>query len=171
MAALHLQAAVICYLFSALHTSTVTAQYQEWKSATATYSKERGLHHHWWCNFPRAHFQMPEAAFSLIAQQKAYIVSVQYRRVQCKRKGGIRFTLKGRAYFMQVLITNVGLDGEIVAVKVKGSRTIWVQMERNWQCNTKLAGQPLSFEVTTASSITLATYNVAPQTGSLVRHS
>ncbi|KAL0423003.1 UNVERIFIED_CONTAM: Expansin-A20 [Sesamum latifolium] len=29
-----------------------------------------------WCNFPRAHFQMPEAAFSLIAQQKADIVSV-----------------------------------------------------------------------------------------------
>ncbi|KAL0383842.1 UNVERIFIED_CONTAM: Expansin-A20 [Sesamum radiatum] len=240
MAAPDLRAAVICYLLSALHASTVTAQYQEWKSATATYSKETDasiitegacgfgdLHktsygkystglsgmlfnrgsscgacfevrcadnmlwclqrspsivltatdfcppnyglpadYGGWCNFPRAHFQMPEAAFSLIAQQKVDVVSIQYRRVQCKRKGGIRFTLKGSAYFMQVLVANVGLDGEIVAVKVKGSRTGWVQMARNWgqnwQCNTNLAGQSLSFEVTTASSITLASYNVAP---------
>lgn len=88
-------------------------------------------------------------------------------RVTCERNGGIRFTIKGSAYFMQVLISNVGLDGEVVAVKVKGSRTGWIPLGRNWgqnwQCNINLAGQPLSFEVTTASGRTLASYNVAPE--------
>ncbi|KAH6768175.1 expansin A20 [Perilla frutescens var. frutescens] len=120
-----------------------------------------------WCNFPRAHFQMPEPAFSLIAHLTPQILPIHYRRATCQREGGIRFTIKGSASFMQVLISNVGLDGEVVAVKVKGSRTGWIPMGRNWgqnwQCNTDLIGQPLSFEVTTAAWRTLTSYTVAPQ--------
>lgn len=86
-------------------------------------------------------------------------------RVKCERKGGVRFTASGSFNFLQVLITNVGVDGEVVAVKVKGSRTGWIPMARNWgqnwQSNVNLVGQPLSFEVTT-SSRTLTAYNVAP---------
>ncbi|KAF4359680.1 hypothetical protein G4B88_000491 [Cannabis sativa] len=119
-----------------------------------------------WCNFPKKHFEMSEAAFSQIAEKKADIVPVQYRRVKCDRRGGVRFTMSGNSHFYQVLITNVGLDGEVVAVKVKGSRTGWIPMARNWgqnwQSNINLKGQPISFEVTASTGRTLASYNVAP---------
>ncbi|GMH02886.1 hypothetical protein Nepgr_004725 [Nepenthes gracilis] len=119
-----------------------------------------------WCNFPREHFEMSEAAFTEIAQRKADIVPVQYRRANCYRLEGIRFTLMGNANFNQVLITNVGLDGEVVAVKIKGSKTGWMPMARNWgqywQCSINLKEQPLSFEVTISSGRTLTSYNVAP---------
>ncbi|KAJ4846624.1 Expansin-A20 [Turnera subulata] len=119
-----------------------------------------------WCNFPNHHFEMSEAAFAQIALPKADIVPVQYRRVECQRKGGVRFTVSGNLHFYQVLVTNVGLDGEVVAVKVKGSRTGWIPMARNWgqlwQSNINLSGQPLSFEVTTSSRRTVTSYNVAP---------
>ncbi|XP_042494379.1 expansin-A20-like [Macadamia integrifolia] len=119
-----------------------------------------------WCNFPQEHFEMSKAAFAEIAVRKADIVPVQYRRVNCARYGGLRFTVSGSSYFYQVLITNVGLDGEVVAVKVKGSKTGWIPMARNWgqnwQCNINLRGQPLSFEVTSSSGRTVTSYNVAP---------
>lgn len=87
-------------------------------------------------------------------------------RVDCDRTGGIRFTLRGNSYFYQVLINNVGLDGQVVAVKVKGARTGWIAMGRNWgqnwQCNINLAGQSLSFEVKNRLGRTVTCYNVAP---------
>ncbi|GAB4838683.1 Expansin-A20 [Ancistrocladus abbreviatus] len=119
-----------------------------------------------WCNFPQEHFEMSEVAFFEIAERRADKIPVQYRRVSCERTGGIRFTLTGNANFNQVLITNVGLDGEVVAVKIKGSKTGWVQMARNWgqywHCNINLKGQPLSFEVSTREGRMLTSYNVAP---------
>ncbi|KAJ6311171.1 hypothetical protein OIU76_015820 [Salix suchowensis] len=119
-----------------------------------------------WCNFPKEHFEMSEAAFAEIAEKKADIVPVQHRRVKCDRRGGLRFTVSGNFHFYQVLISNVGLDGEVIAVKVKGSRTAWIPMARNWgqnwQSNINLVGQPLSFEVTTSRRRTLTSYNVAP---------
>ncbi|XP_054811779.1 expansin-A20 [Prosopis cineraria] len=119
-----------------------------------------------WCNFPKEHFEMSEAAFAEIAKRKADIVPIQYRRVKCQRSGGLKFTMTGSSHFYQVLITNVGLDGEVVAVKVKGSRTGWIPMARNWgqnwHCNVNLQRQPLSFEVTIIGGRTLTSYNVAP---------
>ncbi|KAJ1434559.1 RlpA-like protein, double-psi beta-barrel domain [Sesbania bispinosa] len=108
-----------------------------------------------WCNFPKEHFEMSEAAFAEIFKRKADIVPVQYRRVKCQRSGGLKFTMSGSYHFYQVLITNVGLDGEVVAVKVKGVITGWIPMARNWgqnwHCNVNLQRQPLSFEVTISS--------------------
>ncbi|KAL8143693.1 hypothetical protein V2J09_016725 [Rumex salicifolius] len=119
-----------------------------------------------WCNFPREHFEMSLPAFSEIAKTKADIVPVQYRRVPCERDGGMKFKLSGNANFYQVLITNVNSDGEVVAVKIKGSRTGWIPMARNWgqywESSVNLKGQPLSFEVTTSNGRTVASYNVAP---------
>ncbi|CAI0383074.1 unnamed protein product [Linum tenue] len=122
-----------------------------------------------WCNFPKQHFELSEAAFAEIAEvdKAADIVPIQYRRVKCgSRGGGLRFTASGSRQFYQVLVTNVGGDGEVVGVKVKGSRTGWIPMARNWgqnwQCYVDLIGQPLSFEVTTSDGKTLTSYNVAP---------
>ncbi|KAK9677669.1 hypothetical protein RND81_11G159500 [Saponaria officinalis] len=121
-----------------------------------------------WCNFPNEHFEMSEDAFSEIAVRSANLIPIQYRRVDCERDGGIRFTVTGNENFYQVLITNVGFDGEVVGVKIKGSRTGWIPMARNWgqywQSNLNLKGQPLSFEVTTSSGKSVKSFNVAPKT-------
>ncbi|XP_042503308.1 expansin-A13-like [Macadamia integrifolia] len=119
------------------------------------------------CNPPNRHFVLPIEAFEKIAIWKASNMPVQYRRIKCRKEGGIRFTIDGSGYFYSVLISNVAGAGDVMAVKIKGSQTGWLQMGRNWgqnwHINADLKNQPLSFEVTASDGTTVTSYSVAPK--------
>ncbi|KAE8703249.1 Expansin-A12 [Hibiscus syriacus] len=113
---------------------------------------------------------MSQPAFLRIARHgNEGIFPVLYRRVPCKRRGGVRFTLKGQSNFNMVMISNVGGGGNVKAAWIRGSRTrTWLLMNRNWganwQSSVDLRNQRLSFKVMLVDGKTLAFLNVVPST-------
>ncbi|KAJ3689655.1 hypothetical protein LUZ61_018819 [Rhynchospora tenuis] len=120
-----------------------------------------------WCNPPRTHFDMSKPAFNKIAQTRAGIVPVMYRRVPCTRYGGMRFAMQGNMYWLLVYVLNVGGAGDVCDMSVKGSNTNWIRMSHNWgvsfQAFSVLGGQSLSFQITSyTTKQTITAWNVAP---------
>ncbi|CAK9311018.1 unnamed protein product [Citrullus colocynthis] len=120
-----------------------------------------------WCNPPRVHFDMAKPAFMKIAWWKAGIIPVQYRRVPCVKKGGVRLSLQGNGYWLLVYVMNVGGGGDVSSMAVKGSKTGWITMSHNWgasyQAFASLGGQGLSFRITSYTTReTLTLWNVIP---------
>ncbi|KAL3639027.1 Expansin-A11 [Castilleja foliolosa] len=119
-----------------------------------------------WCNPPRQHFDMAQPAWETIGIYKGGIVPVIYQRVPCVKRGGVRFTINGRDYFELITISNVGNAGSVRSIRIKGSKTGWTTMSRNWganwQSNLYLNGQSLSFIITTTDGITKTFLNVIP---------
>ncbi|KAM5581235.1 expansin-A23 [Rosa sericea] len=123
-------------------------------------------HFYPWCNPPRKHFDLAMPMFVKLAIAKAGIIPVKFRRVPCAKTGGVRFELKGNPYWITATILNVGGAGDVTAVKIKGSNSDWLQMQRNWgqvwQIGVNLVGQGLSFQVTTSDGKTVELDNIAP---------
>ncbi|EOA15764.1 hypothetical protein CARUB_v10006902mg [Capsella rubella] len=119
-----------------------------------------------WCNAPNKHFDLSQPMFLKIAQYKAGIVPIRYRRVPCSRAGGVKFETKGNPNFLMILAYNVGGAGDIKYAQVKGSKTGWITMARNWGQNWSTSvvptGQSLSLRVTTSDGVTKDFINVMP---------
>ncbi|KAJ6969275.1 expansin-A4-like [Populus alba x Populus x berolinensis] len=128
-----------------------------------------------WCNVPREHFDIAKPVFSQLAGYKAGIIPIQYRRVPCKKQGGIRFNILGNPWFYQVIVWNVGGAGDVISVQVKGDDKLkWTQMERDWGATWKtsaiLHGESLSFRVRASDERYSTSWHVTLKTGNLARH-
>ncbi|KAF9616754.1 hypothetical protein IFM89_032273 [Coptis chinensis] len=103
-------------------------------------------------------FDMAQTAWEKIGIYRGESRPHLQRLVPCKKHGGVRFTINGRDYFELVLVSNVGGSGSIQFVSIKGSKTGWLTMSRNWganwQSNSYLNDQSLSFKVITTDGET-----------------
>ena len=66
----------------------------------------------------------------------------------------MRFTINENDYFELVTVANVGGSGVVSQMWIKGSKTDWMVMSRNWganwHCLSGLVGQALSFAITSS---------------------
>ncbi|KAG6412280.1 hypothetical protein SASPL_124954 [Salvia splendens] len=127
------------------------------------YTKDHDI----WCNPPQKHFDLARPMYLKIAEYKAGVVPVLYRRVKCGKKGGVKFVMGGNNYWTIILVYNVGGVGDVTSVRVRSSGSSdWVPMSRNWgqnwQITQSLLGKRLSFEVTASDGSVIQETDVVP---------
>ncbi|XP_024358974.1 expansin-A10 [Physcomitrium patens] len=122
-----------------------------------------------WCNPPQKHFDLSEPMFTTLANRVGGVIPVNFRRVACYKQGGMRFTINGNPYFFIVLVYNVAGAGDVQQVYIKGPKTQWLQMYRNWGSQwtfnggpNNIVGSALSFRVHTSDGRQVISYNAAP---------
>ncbi|XP_028789972.1 expansin-A9-like [Neltuma alba] len=121
-----------------------------------------------WCNPPKEHFDLAKSSFTKIATDfKAGVVPVEYRRVPCKKTGGIKLKITGNPYYNAVSLWNVGGAGDVVGVQVKSGNSEWKEMKREWGqkwvLHDKLVGGDLSFRVQTSDGQAVTSSSVCPR--------
>lgn len=121
-----------------------------------------------WCNPPRQHFDLAKPAYLKIAEYKAGIVPVQYRRVPCNKQGGIKFTINGHQYWNEVSVWNVAGSGDVKSVQVKGDGKLrWTPLTRSWghrwTTGANLTGQALTFRVQGSDGRFSTSWRVTPK--------
>ncbi|KAF8644567.1 hypothetical protein HU200_066423 [Digitaria exilis] len=114
------------------------------------------------------HFDLTMPAFLQIAEEKAGIVPISYRRVACVRQGGIRYTITGNKNYNMVMVTNVGGEGDVVALMVKGNKRVkWTPMKRSWgqlwTTEVDLTGESLTFRVMNGDHRKATSWHVMPR--------
>ncbi|XP_066397761.1 expansin-A26-like [Miscanthus floridulus] len=114
------------------------------------------------------HFDLTMPAFLKIAEEKAGIVPITYRKVACVRQGGIRYTITGNPHYNMVMVTNVGGAGDVVGLLVKGNKRVkWTPMKRSWgqlwTTEVDLTGESLTFRVMTGDHRKATSWHVAPR--------
>ncbi|OEL23787.1 Expansin-A31 [Dichanthelium oligosanthes] len=109
-----------------------------------------------WCGPGRPHFDMSQPAWENIGIVQAGIIPVLYQQVN----------IAGSSYFLLVNIQNLGGSGSVAAAWVKGDKTGWIQMSRNWGANWQalsgLVGQGLSFAVLSTGGQYMQFLDVVP---------
>nr|AUE24146.1 expansin 79 [Saccharum hybrid cultivar] len=139
-----------------------------WITVTATNlcPSNNALPNGGWCGPGRPHFDMSQPAWENIGVYSGGIIPVQYQQVKCWRNGGVRFSMAGNYYFLLVNIQNLAGSGSVAAAWIKGDKTGWIQMSRNWGANWQalagLVGQGLSFAVTSTGGQYIQFLNVVP---------
>ncbi|KAF2289848.1 hypothetical protein GH714_038901 [Hevea brasiliensis] len=121
-----------------------------------------------WCNSPLEHFDIAKPVFNQISDYSAGIIPIQYRRVPCQKKGGIKFTIMGNPWFNQVIVWNVGGAGDVVSVQVKGNDKLkWTPLERDWGSTWKtsahMVGESLTFRVRASDGRYSTSWHIAPK--------
>ncbi|KAK4272816.1 hypothetical protein QN277_021319 [Acacia crassicarpa] len=122
-----------------------------------------------WCSPPKKHFDLAKPSFAkIVTDFKAGVVPVEYRRVRCKKNGGIKVKMTGNPYYNAAWVYNVGGAGNVVAVQVKsGNSPVWKEMKREWGqkwvLNDKIDEGDLSFRVHTSDGKVVTASSVCPK--------
>ncbi|KAL6896747.1 hypothetical protein ACP4OV_007319 [Aristida adscensionis] len=114
------------------------------------------------------HFDLTMPVFLQIAEEKAGIVQMSFRKVPCVREGGIRYKITGNKNYNEVMVTNVGGAGDVVALMVKGDKRVkWTDLTRSWgqmwTTSVDLTGESLTFRVMTSDHRKATSWHVAPK--------
>ena len=82
----------------------------------------------------------------------------------------MRFTINGNPFFFMVMVHNVGGAGDVQRLAIKGPKTGWFEMKRNWGQVWQYTGgpkgmvnEPLSFRAILSDGRQVVSTNASPR--------